>query len=100
MINSISLSLSSKEYLEGWNSKLSLQKYERKKNNREKGKLIRNKLREVCMKVMGKVKRKRGTVLKHNTGKYILRDVGKYVNHMEEIISWLLALRAHLENIT
>lgn len=35
------------------------------------------------MKVMGKVKRKRGTVLKHNTGKYILRDVGKYVNHME-----------------
>ena len=36
MINSISLSLSSKEYLEGWNSKLSLQKYEKKKKTIEK----------------------------------------------------------------
>lgn len=35
------------------------------------------------MKVMRRSKRKRGAILKHNTGEYVLRDVGKYVNHME-----------------
>lgn len=46
-----------------------------------KGKLIRNKLRDTH-ESDGKVKGKRGAVLKNNTGKYILRDVGKYVNHL------------------
>lgn len=70
------------------------------KCNSNKGKLTWNKLREIPVKVMGRYKGKRSGILKHNPGKSVIRDVCKYMHHMEYVNSWLWALRAHPANIT
>lgn len=41
------------------------------------------------MKMMGRYKGKGGVILKHNPGKCVIRDVCKYVDHMEYVNSWL-----------
>lgn len=40
------------------------------------------------MKMIGKSKGERNAIVKHNTS-YVLRDVGKSVDHMEQVLSWL-----------
>lgn len=41
------------------------------------------------MKLTGRSREEMSALIKHDTGKYVLRDVGVCVDHMEQVIFWL-----------